>query len=113
RVEPRDDHVVAWRHAEDPEIPAVVRGTAALRNQSPGALEIPPALEGDGHVRDRVAGFVDDSARDHGARREGEVNVLEHGAFTELQGSPSFEWSPLSVRDLALAAECRLELVAS
>jgi hypothetical protein len=39
RVEPRDDHVVAWRHAEDPELPAVVRRAAALsRRLGPARL---------------------------------------------------------------------------
>src|SRR5439155_22922937 len=57
--------------------------------------------------------FVDDSARDHRAGWEREVNVLEHGAFTELQGASSFEWSPLSVRNLDIPASRRLELVAS
>jgi hypothetical protein len=63
-------------------------------------------------VGDRLADFVDDAARDHCAWRKREVDVLEHGAFTELQGSSTFEWSPLSVRDLDIPASSRLELVA-
>ena len=61
---------------------------------------------------DRLAGFVDDAARDHCAWREREVDILEHCAFTELQRPSTFEWSPLSVRDLDVTASSRLELVA-
>ena len=61
---------------------------------------------------DRLAGFVDDAASHHCSWREREVDVLEHGAFAELHGPATFEWSPLSVRDLDITASFRLELVA-
>ena len=45
RIESRDDDVVAWRHAENPELPAVVCGAAAYRDQPPGAVDVPAAGE--------------------------------------------------------------------
>ena len=43
RVESRDDHVLSRRHAENPELSAIVRGAAALGYQSPGALDVSAA----------------------------------------------------------------------
>ena len=62
---------------------------------------------------DRLAGFVDDEARDDCTRRQREVDILEHGTFAELQRSSTFEWPALSVRDLDVPASARFELVAA
>src|SRR5918993_1666556 len=64
-------------------------------------------------MSERLAAFINDAACHHCAWREREVDVLEHGAFTDLNRSSTFEWSPLSVRDLDIPASSRLELVAS
>jgi hypothetical protein len=64
-------------------------------------------------MRDCFADVVDDATRDHGTRREREVDVLEHGTFRELQWAPSFEWPPLPVRDIDEPPSCRLQLVAA
>jgi hypothetical protein len=49
-----------------------------------------------------LACLIDDAAGDDSAWRECEVDILEDRAFSQLDGSSSFEGSPLPVRDLDL-----------
>ena len=44
-AELRDHHVLAWRHAVDPKLPAVVGAATGLSDQSPLALDVPAASE--------------------------------------------------------------------
>ena len=98
---------------EDPELPAVVAAISSARNELSSPVDVGQARHADRRADDRLTRVVENVPGDHPARRQREVDLLEHGAIRQCQGSSCPEGTLLAVLRFDEAALGGGQLVAA